>query len=154
MSRRGLSHAELLEELKILPADISDCESPYDDTDDEDSDCVINIPDSQKSSDDSDEETSILPTMTRSITITDIASTSSDCQPISSHRGRGRSIGRGRCRGRSYGRGHGQVQDIQNTKPVQGIRLEEIGSDGTVWRIMDSNQKSAGNIYIYIVIFY
>ncbi|KAK4875432.1 hypothetical protein RN001_011854 [Aquatica leii] len=76
MSRRALSHAELLKELKDLPQYESDCELPSNNNNtDEDSDLVIDVPESQKPSSDLDKTTSRLSTLTRRNSITDIATT-------------------------------------------------------------------------------
>ncbi|KAF5305590.1 hypothetical protein FQA39_LY01681 [Lamprigera yunnana] len=74
MSRRGLSYEELLKELEDLPQYESDCELPSNNNStDEDSDFVIDVPESQKSSSDSDETTPPLSTLTRRNSNTDIA---------------------------------------------------------------------------------
>ncbi|KAF5274707.1 hypothetical protein FQA39_LY07099 [Lamprigera yunnana] len=86
MFRRGLSYEELLKELEDLPQYESDCELPSNNNStDEDSDFVIDVPESQKSSSDSDETTPPLSTLTRRNT--NIANTSSCVQPIRSSRG-------------------------------------------------------------------
>ncbi|KAF5300272.1 hypothetical protein FQA39_LY11129 [Lamprigera yunnana] len=77
MSRRGLSYEELLKELEDLPQYESDCELPFNNNStDENSDFVIDVPESQKSSSDSDETTPPLSTLTRRNSNTDIASLS------------------------------------------------------------------------------
>ncbi|KAK4872200.1 hypothetical protein RN001_016324 [Aquatica leii] len=74
MSRRALSHAELLQELEDLPQYESDCELPSNNNStDEDADFVIDVREYQKSSNDSDETTSPLSTLTRRNSIIDIA---------------------------------------------------------------------------------
>ncbi|KAF5278609.1 hypothetical protein FQA39_LY00651 [Lamprigera yunnana] len=74
MSRRGLSYEELLKVLENLPHYESDCELPSNNNStDEDSDFVIDVPGSQKSSSDSDETTPPLSTLTRRNSNTDIA---------------------------------------------------------------------------------
>ncbi|KAF5289314.1 hypothetical protein FQA39_LY15152 [Lamprigera yunnana] len=74
MSRRGLSYEELLKELEDLPQYESDCELPSNNNStNEDSDFVIHVPESQKSSSDSDETTPPLSTPTRRNSNTDIA---------------------------------------------------------------------------------
>ncbi|KAF5293113.1 hypothetical protein FQA39_LY13723 [Lamprigera yunnana] len=74
MSRRGLSYEELLKELEDLPQYESDCELPSNNNStDEDSDFVIDVQESQKSSSHSDETTPPLSTLTRRNSNTDIA---------------------------------------------------------------------------------
>ncbi|KAF5297778.1 hypothetical protein FQA39_LY11927 [Lamprigera yunnana] len=88
MSRRGLSYEKLLKELEDLQQYESTCELPStNNSTDEDSDFVIVVPESQKSSSDSDETTPLLSTLTRKNSNTDIASTSSCAQPIRSSLG-------------------------------------------------------------------
>ncbi|KAF5274568.1 hypothetical protein FQA39_LY07180 [Lamprigera yunnana] len=74
MSRRVLSYEKLLKELEDLPQYESDCELPSNNnTTDEDSVFVIDVPESQKSRSDLDEITPPLSTLTRRNSNTDIA---------------------------------------------------------------------------------
>ncbi|KAF5279738.1 hypothetical protein FQA39_LY05428 [Lamprigera yunnana] len=134
ISRRGRSY----EELEDLPQYESDCELPSNNNNtDEDSDFVIDVPESQKSSSNSDETTPPLSTLTRRNSNTDIASTSSCVQPIRSFRGISR--GTSKSRGRSGGN---RGRRLEHDKESE--RVEEIGSDGTIWKILDPNHTFAG----------
>ncbi|KAK4879156.1 hypothetical protein RN001_007302 [Aquatica leii] len=141
MSRRVLSNAELLKELENLPQYESDCKLPSNNNStDEDSDFVIGVPEFQKSSSDSNETTSLLSTLTRKNSIIDIASTSSCVQPIRSLRGTSSGTSKGR---RSRGnRGRRLVHD-KDTLGAESERVEDTGSDGTIWKILDPNQTFA-----------
>ncbi|KAF5284311.1 hypothetical protein FQA39_LY04604 [Lamprigera yunnana] len=141
MSRRGLSYEELLKELEDLPQYKSDYELPSNNNStDEDSDFMIDVPESQKSSSDSDETTPPLSTLTRRNSNTDIASTSC-AQPIRASRGisRGTSKSRGRS-GENRGR---RLDHDKDTQGGESERVEEIGSDGTIWKILDPDQTFA-----------
>ncbi|KAK4883389.1 hypothetical protein RN001_006708 [Aquatica leii] len=144
MSRRALSHAELLKEFEDLQQYESDCELPSNNNStDEDSDFVIDVTESQKSSSNSDETTSPLSTLTRRNSITDIASTSSCVQPIRSFRGTSRGTSKGR---RSRGNCGRKLDDDKYTLGAESERVEETGSDATIWKILDTNQTFAEDI--------
>ncbi|KAF5297592.1 hypothetical protein FQA39_LY12068 [Lamprigera yunnana] len=139
MSRRGLSYEELLKELGDLPQFESDSELPSNNNSiDEDSDFVIDVPESQKSSRNSDETTPPLSTLTRKNSNTDIASTSSCVQPIRSFRGTSKS------RGRSGGNRGRRLEHDKDTQGGESEHVEEIGSVSTIWKILDPNQTFAG----------
>ncbi|KAK9680158.1 hypothetical protein QE152_g39309 [Popillia japonica] len=141
MSRCGLSYEELLEEFNHLPEDEPDCELLSNSTD---SDFPIDVPESQKSSSDSDETTSSLSTLTRRSLSTAVASTSSCVQPIQSSRGI--SHGTSRSRGRSRGNRGRKLEHDKYTQGVESQHVQEIGSDGIIWKILDPNQTFAGKI--------
>ncbi|KAK4886990.1 hypothetical protein RN001_003261 [Aquatica leii] len=139
MSRRVLSHAKLLKELEDLPQYESDCELPSNNNStNEDSDFVIYMPESQKSSSDSDETTSPLSMLTRRNSITDIASTSSCGQPIRYSRGTSRSTSKGR---RSRGNRGRRLDHDKDTLGAESERVKETGSD-------DESENEANEIDI------
>ncbi|KAK9680400.1 hypothetical protein QE152_g39118 [Popillia japonica] len=104
------------------------------------------VPESQKSSSDSDETTSSLSTLTRRSLSTDVASTSSCVQPIQSSRGI--SHGTSRSRGRSRGNRGRKLEHDKYTQGVESQHVQEIGSDGIIWKILDPNQTFAGDFNI------
>ncbi|KAF5302778.1 hypothetical protein FQA39_LY01958 [Lamprigera yunnana] len=95
----------------------------------------------QKSSSDSDETTPPLSTLTRRNSNTDIASTSSCVQPIRSSHGISR--GTSKIRGRSGGNRGRRLEHDKDTQGGESESVEEIGSDDTIWKILDPNQTFA-----------
>ncbi|KAK9702363.1 hypothetical protein QE152_g30007 [Popillia japonica] len=71
-----------------------------------------------------------------------LSSTSSCVQPICSSRGVSR--GTSRNRGRSRGNRGGRLQHDKDAQCVKSERVEEIESDGTIWKILDPNQTFVG----------